>query len=324
MDPTIRVLQLMTLLQQRPDWSSAELTERLGVTSRTLRRDVTRLRELGYAVDATPGRLGGYRLRAGSVLPPLVLTDDEAVVLAVGLRAAALSGLSGSGDTAVSALSKLEELLPNRLRARITALGSDVVSLAGPGRLAADPTILAVLALACRRSEQVALAYTDSRGQTTHRDIAAYRVVHAAPRWYLVAYDLRRKAWRTFRIDRVIDAQPLGGRATFDAAPDAAALVAEAITTAVYRWATTIRLELAYDRARQVVGVTVGQLSEETSATTLLRIGTDDLDWLARYLVGLTCDLEVIDPPELVTAIETLGRELKATGSRITRPRSDS
>jgi predicted DNA-binding transcriptional regulator YafY len=147
--------------------------------------------------------------------------------------------------------------------------------------------------------------------------------VHAAPRWYLVAYDLRRKAWRTFRIDRVIDAQPLGGRATFDAAPDAAALVAEAITTAVYRWATTIRLELPYDRARQIVGVTVGQLSEETSATTLLRIGTDDLDWLARYLVGLTCDLEVIAPPELVAAIETLGRDLIATGARITRRRSD-
>jgi predicted DNA-binding transcriptional regulator YafY len=323
MDPTIRVLQLVALLQQRPDWSSAELTERLGVTSRTLRRDVARLRELGYAIDATPGRLGGYRLRAGSVLPPLVLTDDEAVVLAVGLRAATLSGLSGSSDTAVSALAKLEELLPNRLRARIAALGSDVVSLAGPGRLAADPTILAVLALACRRSEQVALAYTDSRGQTTHRDIAAYRVVHAAPRWYLVAYDLRRKAWRTFRIDRVIDAQPLGGRATFGAPPDAAALVAEAITTAVYRWATTIRLELPYDRAREIVGVTVGQLSEETSATTLLRIGTDDLDWLARYLVGLTCDLEVIAPPELVAAIATLGRELTDTGSRITRRRSD-
>jgi predicted DNA-binding transcriptional regulator YafY len=317
MDPTVRLLQLVALLQRQPDWPSAELADRLGVTTRTLRRDVARLRELGYAVDATPGRLGGYRLRAGSALPPLVLTDDEAVVLAVGLRVAALSGVSGSTDIAVSALTKLEGLLPSRLRGRVAALGADVVSLTGTERAATDPTILAVLALACRRSEQVAITYTDARGRSTQRDVAAYRVVHAAPRWYLVARDLRRQAWRTFRVDRVSEARPLGARVRFDDAPDAAALVAESITTAVYRWTATIRLELPHARARHVVGATIGQLTEETDTTTLLRLGANELDWLARYLVGLTCELEVLEPPELVTAIRALGRHLATTGPRL-------
>lgn len=322
MDPTIRLLRLVALLQQRHEWSSEDLAERLEVTSRTIRRDVARLRELGYAVDAAPGRGGGYRLRAGSALPPLVLTDDEAVVLAVGLRVATLSGVSGSGDTAVSALAKLEELLPSRLRARVAALGADVVSLTGTGGAATDPSLLAVLALACRRRERVALAYTDARGNASRRDVAPYRVVHAGRRWYLVAHDVRRDAWRTFRIDRVTAAEPLGGRVVFDDPPDAAALVAEAVTTAVYPWAATVRLALPYRAAVARVPPTVGQVTEETDTTSLLRIGAVDLDWLARYLVGLTCGLEVIDPPELVGAINELGRQLAATGPRIEpRPR---
>jgi predicted DNA-binding transcriptional regulator YafY len=242
MDPTVRLLRLLALLQQRSEWSSAQLAERLEVTDRTVRRDVTRLRDLGYAVDAAPGRDGGYRLRAGSALPPLVLDDDEAVVLAIGLRVATLTGLAGSGETAVSALAKLEELLPARLRDRVTALGEDVVSLTVPGTDAVDPAVLAALALACRRRERVALGYTDARGVATRRDVDPHRVVHAGRRWYLVAHDVRRDVWRTFRVDRVTEVQPLGGRVAFVDPPDAAALVAEAVTTAVYPWVATVRL----------------------------------------------------------------------------------
>jgi predicted DNA-binding transcriptional regulator YafY len=323
-DPTVRLLQLVSLLQQRPGWTSGELAEQLGVTERTVRRDVHRLRDLGYAVDAVPGRAGGYRLRAGSALPPLVLTDDEAVVLAVGLRAAALSGVSGSGSTTVSALAKLEGLLPDRLRARVTAVGADVVSLSTPTGRGVDPTVLAVLALACRRGERVALRYTDRRGTTTRRDVDPLRVVHAEARWYLVAHDVRRQAWRTFRVDRVEEAEALGGRVRFEDPPDPAALVAEAITTSVYRWTATVRLHLPIGVARRRVGPTVGQLSEESPTTTMLRIGADDLDWLARELVGLTAELDVLDPPELVDALRGVGHRLATTDGRLRRPAPDA
>ena len=324
MDPTVRLLRLMARLQQRPEWSGPELADELEVTVRTLRRDITRLRELGYAVDALPGRGGGYRLRAGSVLPPLVLTDDEAVVLAVGLRAAALTGLSGASDSAIAAVAKLEGLLPGRLRERVEALGDSVVSLSGPDRGGADPDVLATLALACRRREFVALGYTDAQGAATRRDIAPLRVVHAERRWYLVALDVRRNAWRTFRVDRITAAEPLGGRADLTDAPDPAAAVAEAVTTAVYRWEATVRLDLPYEAAVRRVPPTVGQLRPESSSTTLLRIGADHLDWLARYLVGLTCDLEILAPVELVAAVRQLGERLAASGPRVATSPSGS
>ncbi len=317
MDPTTRILRLMSLLQQRQDWTSTDLADQLGTTTRTIRRDITRLRELGYAVDAAPGPQGGYRLRAGSALPPLVLSDDEAVVLVVGLRVAALSGVSGSGDSAVSALAKLEELLPKRLQARVNALAADVVSLTPPEDAGTDPEVLATLALACRRQEHVALGYIDARGNATRRDIGPYRVVHADRRWYLVAQDLRRQAWRTFRIDRITSAQTLGGRVRFVDPPDPAALVAESVTTSVYSWTATIRLEMPQRSARRLIRPTVGQLIEETDTTTLLRMGANDLDWLARYLVGLDCNLEVVEPPELIDAINALGRRLASSGSKL-------
>ena len=324
MDPTVRLLRLMALLQQRPDWTSQDLAEELAVTTRTVRRDIARLRELGYVVDASPGRDGGYRLHAGSVLPPLVLTDDEAVMLAVGLRVAALSGLSDSSSTAVSAVAKLEGLLPSRLQARVEALAEDVVSLTGPAAGETDPSVLSVLALACRRREYVALGYTDARGNRTRRDVAPLRVVYAERRWYLVAHDVRRDAWRTFRIDRVTAAEPIGGRVDFHDPPDPAALVSESVTSAPYPWTATVRLGLPYVSAVRQVPPTVGYVSTESDTTSLLRIGAYDLDWLARYLVGLTCDIEVVDPPQLVEALRALGDQLRTTGPVLTGPRPDA
>jgi predicted DNA-binding transcriptional regulator YafY len=320
MDPTVRLLQLAALLQRSSDWTSAELAAELGVTDRTVRRDVTRLRELGYAVDSAPGPDGGYRLRAGSALPPLVLTDDEAVVLAVGLQAATLSGLSGSSATAVSALAKLEELLPARLRDRVAALAADVVSLTDPRGSGADPGVLATLALACRRREGLALGYTDARGNASRGEGASHRVFPFGHRWCVVAHDAHRGAWRTFRVDRITHAEARGGRVTFPDEPDASALVAEAITAAVYRWVATVRLEAPAAWAARAVPPTVGQVVPDGADASLLRIGADDLDWLARYLVGLTCELEVLEPPELVTALRELGRQLASTTGRLTRP----
>jgi predicted DNA-binding transcriptional regulator YafY len=319
MDPTVRLLRLLALLQQRPERSGPDLAGELGVTTRTVRRDVDRLRVLGYAVDAAPGPTGGYRLRAGSALPPLVLADDEAVVLAVGLRVAALSGVSGSSDAAVSAVAKLEGLLPSRLRERVEALAEDVASLTSVGGAATDPGILAALALACRRREYVALGYTDAQGRATRRDVAPLRVVYADRRWYLAAQDVRRDVWRTFRIDRVSAAESLGGRTRFRDPPDPADLVAEAITTAVYRRVATIRLELPQAEAMRLVPPTVGRLTVESETSTLLRLGADDLDWLARYLVGLSCELTVLEPPELVDALRALGEQLARGGARVAR-----
>lgn len=311
MDPTTRLLDLVTLFQRRDEWSSAELAERLGVTTRTIRRDVTRLRDLGYAVDATPGAYGGYRLAGGEALPPLVLTDDEAVSLAVGLRAATVSGVVGLDEIAVSALAKLEGLLPSRLRARVSALGVSTVTLAAPGDASVDPEILAVLALACRRGERVLLGYRDGAGRTTRRDVDPHRLVHAGSRWYLVAHDVRKAAWRTFRVDRVTDAFPTGARVEVVDPPDAATLVAKAVSTGPYRWQAAVRLALPHDAAKRRVPPTTGLLAPDGEDATVLRLGADDLRWVAHYLVGLDCDFEVLEPPELVDELRALGRRLQ-------------
>jgi predicted DNA-binding transcriptional regulator YafY len=323
MDPTVRALRLLGLLQQRPDWSGAELAERQGVTVRTVRRDVARLRELGYHVDAAPGVDGGYQLRAGSALPPLVLTDEEAVVLAVGLRAATLAGVAGASHTAVSAVAKLEGLLPSRLRARVEALDRAVVGLGGVGGVAVEPSVLALVALACRRGEHLALTYVDARGTRTRRDVQPLHVVQAGRRWYLVAFDAHRDDWRTFRLDRIAAAEPRGGRVAFDDPPDAAALVAASVTAAPYRWTARVRLHLSHDEAVHRVPPTVGRVEQDGATTSLLVLGADDLDWLARYLVGLTCGLEVLEPPELVDALRRLGDRLSDTGPVVAVPPSE-
>ncbi|MDQ4096833.1 MAG: YafY family transcriptional regulator, partial [Actinomycetota bacterium] len=211
-DPTARVLQLLSLLQTHRFWPGVELAERLDVSARTLRRDVSRLRELGYPVDATPGVAGGYRLAAGAHMPPLLLDDEEAVAIAVGLRAAAGASVKGIEDTALRALAKLEQALPDRLRRRVDAVYSNVVPLRwgatnGP---TVDPGALAVLAQGCRDHEQVRFEYQRRDGEETRRLVEPHQLVSAGRRWYLVAWDVRRDGWRTFRVDR-LSAPQLGG-----------------------------------------------------------------------------------------------------------------
>ena len=212
-DPTERALQLLSLLQTHRFWPGEELTARLGVSARTLRRDVDRLRSLGYPVDATPGSGGGYRLGAGAHLPPLLLDDDEAVAIAVGLRSAASASIEGMEDTALRALAKLEQVLPDRLRRRVLAVHTNVASLQwsndGP---VVDADALAVLALVCRDREQVRFDYRRRDGDDSSRLVEPFQLVSTGRRWYLVAWDVRRDDWRTFRLDRLERARHAGVR----------------------------------------------------------------------------------------------------------------
>jgi predicted DNA-binding transcriptional regulator YafY len=208
---TSRTLELLSLLQSHRHWSARELVDRLGVSERTLRRDVERLRELGYGIESMRGSSGGYRLEAGTGLPPLLLTDDEGVAIAVGLRSQATAGLRGAEHTTLSALAKIEQVLPPALRRRIDALQSHATVGAG-GREASgrpapevDAELLGLLALGCRDSERLRFRYTDAAGEASSRVVEPYRLVPVARRWYLLAWDRERDDWRTFRLDRISD-----------------------------------------------------------------------------------------------------------------------
>ena len=204
-DTTSRALSLLNLLQTHRHWPGTELAERLGVTERTVRRDVERLRELGYRIESTPGAAGGYRLEAGSAVPPLLLTDEEAVAMAIGLRVAASQRLVGGAETTVTALAKLEQVLPAPLRRRVVAL-SESVQPAGLNAGAVVPTeVLGELALACRDHERVRFTYTAASGEVTQRRVEPHALAPADRHWYLLCWDLDKDDWRTFRVDRLSD-----------------------------------------------------------------------------------------------------------------------
>jgi len=213
-NPTGRALRLLSLLQTHRLWRAAELAERLEVTERTVRRDVERLRELGYRVDATTGTAGGYRLAAGAHLPPLVFDDEEAVAVVVGLRAAAGAAIAGIEDASLQALAKVEQALPDRLRRRVSALNDSVVSLqrthGGAGSV--DAETLSTLASACRTTEEVRFDYRRRDGTDSSRLAEPHQLLSAGHLWYLIAWDLRRAGWRTFRLDRVSGVRLAGRR----------------------------------------------------------------------------------------------------------------
>jgi predicted DNA-binding transcriptional regulator YafY len=310
-DTSARMLRLLSLLQARSNWTGPELADRLGVTDRTLRRDITRLRDLGYPVEAYSGPAGGYRMTAGGALPPLLLDDDEAVVVAMGLRTAAAGALPGFEDAAVAALAKIEQVLPLRLRERIGDLDSSIVSLSRvpdrPNQIDADS--LVALARACRLPERLRFGYVDSEGRSSERHVEPYQLVHAARRWYLVAFDRDRDDWRTFRVDRIGHVQPTGLRFTPRDAPDAARLVSEGLAVSVYKWQARVLLKVKPEVARSFISPATGVM-EPTRGGTLLRIGADDLDWIARLLAGFPCAFKVLDPPELRDAVAALAERL--------------
>lgn len=309
MDPTNRRLQLLGLLQSRPEWSGAVLAEQLGVSPRTLRRDVSRLRDLGYAVDSTAGTEGGYRLAHGRALPPLALDDDEAVAVAAGLRAAATIGVEGAGEAGLRALVKLETTLPARLRGRVRALGAVTEHLPDrPATPAVGAEVLAAAALACHRGERARVGYRDRTGAPSRRDVDPHRLVRTGAHWYLVARDVARGGWRTLRVDRITDLAPLGRRVELPDPPDAVALVAEALTFGPHERRAVVRLHLPPEAARRVVGHVLDLRAD--GEHTVVEVGGDEPWWTARWLVSLACRFEVVDGDELVAELHRLGSEL--------------
>lgn len=229
-DTTSRALSLLNLLQTHRHWAGAELAARLGVTERTVRRDVERLRELGYRIESTPGVAGGYRLEAGSAVPPLLLTDDEAVAIAIGLRIAASQRLVSGPETTLTALAKLEQVLPAPLRRRVAALGAAMQPAGLQAGAAVSSEVLGELALACRDHERVRFSYTSAAGQVTRRRVEPHALSPADRHWYLLCWDLERDDWRTFRVDRLERVEHL--RVTFEPRPLTAEEIEEFILVA--------------------------------------------------------------------------------------------
>jgi predicted DNA-binding transcriptional regulator YafY len=309
LETSARLLRLLSLLQAHREWSGADLAYRLGVTPRTVRRDVDRLRELGYPVNASPGTGGGYQLGAGAELPPLLLDDEEAVAVAVGLRTAAGHGVEGIGETSVRALAKLEQVLPNRLRRRVGALNAFTVPmLRGQQSSTVDASVLTELANACRDSERLRFEYRDHGGSATRRTVEPHRLVCTERRWYLVAWDLDRGDWRTFRADRITPKPPHGPRfaARTPPAEDLAAYVSKGVSTHAYAAQAVIRLHTSAELAAEFVGPSDGAIEAVDEKTCLLRTGAASLDVLVIHVMLMGVDFDVIEPQELTEHIRTV------------------
>ena len=314
-DPTARVLQLLSLLQTYKFWSGLELSERLGVSARTLRRDVERLRELGYPVDATPGVAGGYRLTSGAHMPPLLLDDDEAVAIAGGLRAAAGASVEGIEDTAIRAMAKLEQVLPDRLRRRVKAVHSNVVPMrwGGSDGPKVDAEALAVLAQGCRDSEEVRFDYQARDGEETRRLVQPHQLVSAGRRWYLVAWDCRRNDWRTFRVDRLRAPQLAGARFKPRPLPadDAAQFVAQSLSAMPMPHNAVVVTRGPVDRVREVVGWAGAEVEEVDDETCRIRLRAESPQWLDSIIamLAVVATVEVCEPPEVAARVaEMAGR----------------
>jgi predicted DNA-binding transcriptional regulator YafY len=315
-DPTSRALQLLSLLQTYKFWSGAELAGRLDVSARTLRRDVERLRQLGYPVDATPGAAGGYRLATGTHLPPLVLDDDEAVAIAVGLRAAAAASIQGIEETSVRALAKLQQVLPDRLRRRVNAVHSNVSSLRWSVESpTVDADALAVLALACRDQEQVRFGYRRRDGEETRRLVEPHNLVSAGRRWYLVGWDVRRDDWRTFRLDRLATPQLAGVRFTPRRLPakDAAAFVAASITSMPSQYRATLVAAGPVDDVRSLVRYADAEVEAIDERSCTVHVRAESRSWLLTVvaLLATTFDVALNDPADLTAELESLAARLR-------------
>ncbi|MFJ5263058.1 helix-turn-helix transcriptional regulator [Streptomyces sp. NPDC088387] len=322
LETSARLLRLLSLLQAHREWSGADLADRLGVTPRTVRRDVDRLRELGYPVNASPGTGGGYQLGVGAELPPLLLDDDEAVAVAVGLRTAAGQGIEGIGETSVRALAKLEQVLPHRLRRRVGALNAFTVPMLRAQRPdAVDPGLLSELAGLCRDTERLRFDYRDHEGASTRRSVEPHRLVCTERRWYLVAWDLDRADWRTFRADRITPRPPHGPRFTPREAPaeDLAAYVSRGVSTRAYAAQAVVRVLAPLAEAAGQISPSAGTLEAETEHTCILRTGAANLDVMVIHVMLLGLEFEVVEPRELTDAITTardrLSRALARNGS---------
>jgi predicted DNA-binding transcriptional regulator YafY len=313
-----RTLRLLSLLQTRRYWPGPLLAERLGVSPRTLRRDVDRLRELGYPVEASRGVDGGYQLAAGASLPPLILDDEEAVALAVGMQAATQGSAPGIEEAAVRALTKVVQVMPARLRRRVDAVRAVTVPGSwGPPGPALDPDVLATLAQACRDAERLRFDYTSYEGVGTARHTEPLRLVLLGRRWYLVAYDLDRADWRSFRLDRI--GAPRGTGARFRPrelpATDAAEFVRAGITRipAPYRVEALVMAPAAVAKERIGRWVEIEELDDERC---VMRMTTEALEWPATVLGVVGAEFEVRSPPELRELVRTMAGRFERAARR--------
>ncbi|TDD52319.1 YafY family transcriptional regulator [Nonomuraea terrae] len=303
---TERVLTLLGLLQQRQVWTGPDLADRLGVTPRTVRRDVERLRALGYPVHATQGVGGGYQLGPGHDLPPLLLDDEEAIATVVSL----LAGASGAvaGDAALRALTKLDRVLPTRLRHEVRALSGSVDSF-GAGRTPVDPEVLMTLARACRDEVEAGFDYP-SGNEVRRRRVEPYRLVTSDRRWYLLAYDLDRDDWRSFRVDRMTDVSARTWRFRPRPAPDAATYVQEGVASRVYPHQARFLVHAPAETVRAQVSASAAVVRPRGSERCEVLSGGANLDFVLMHVLVLGHDFEVLDPPELGTRCRLLAERL--------------
>jgi predicted DNA-binding transcriptional regulator YafY len=309
-DTPARLLRLLSLLQARPMWTAPELAERLEITTRTVRRDVTRLRELGYPVDAETGPHGGYQLGRGGRLPPLLLDDDEAVAVALGLRAAADGSVAGLDDATVSALAKLEQVLPAPLVERVRSITSVTTELHGRPPDRVDAGLLVELARVCRQSERVKLDYVDREGHASEKRMDPYRLVRMGPRWYLVARDVDRDAWRTLRVDRIGEVRTTRHPVEIVDPPDPVALVQRGNAVAPYEIQATVRLPVPLAHAQSLMPRTTAVHRRDGPDATIVEAGGGSIPGMAAWLAGLGVPVEVLDPPELAEALRDHARSL--------------
>jgi predicted DNA-binding transcriptional regulator YafY len=310
-----RLLRVLTLLESRREWSGADLAERLEVSTRTIRNDMARLRTLGYPVGAAPGVAGGYRLGAGAALPPLLLDDDEAVAVAVALRSSTGGGVAGIEETSVRALVKLEQVLPTRLRRRVNALQAYTVPVAFSAGPTVEPQLLSTIAAACRDAEVLRLDYRKHDGTESTRSVEPYRLVHLGRRWYLVAWDRDRRAWRTFRVDRMHVRSPNGPRFTHREPP------AEDIGEYVMR---NVRSAPMAHHARVVVHAPATVITERVprgivvepidDSSCLVHVTSNTIEMLALYLGMMDADFTVTEPPELLARLGKLAERFLSAG----------
>jgi predicted DNA-binding transcriptional regulator YafY len=303
-----RMLRLLSLLQTHRYWPGGELADRLGVSERTLRRDIDRLRDLGYPVDASRGVAGGYQLRSGSAMPPLLLDDEEAVAIAVGLRTAAAGAVSGIEETSVRALTKVVQVMPPRLRRRVDALQTYTVPAVMGGGPTVDAGALTVIAQACRDDERLRFTYTARDGEQTTRLVEPHRLVSLGRRWYLVAWDAERHGWRTFRVDRLAEPRATGARFRQRKLPggDAAAFVRAQLAAIPTQHQVVVDVRApAADMKRTVSHWGTVETIDEHSCRLLMSV--DSLDWPVLVLAALGADFEVVQPPELRDFLRATG-----------------
>ncbi|MFI0231986.1 helix-turn-helix transcriptional regulator [Streptomyces sp. NPDC017086] len=317
-DTPARLLQLLSLLQTPREWPGGELADRLRVSRRTVRRDIDRLRELGYPVQATKGADGGYRLIAGKAMPPLVLDDEEAVAIAVGLRAGAGHAVEGVDEASVRALAKLEQVLPARLRHRVATLQAATTPLTSGDGPSIAPETLTVMASTVAGRERLRFAYRDKDGSASHRLTEPYRLVSTGRRWYLVAYDVDRADWRTFRVDRVSGPSATGVRFAPRELPTGSA--AEYLRQSIHRRQETYAYEVRFTAPAERVSARLpgsAGLPEDDGAGGCVLRGTtgDPMEWLAVRLALSGCDFTVHGPAELADCVRELGARLTRAGS---------